>query len=400
MKKLIVFFFALTSAIHLFAQEDADYEELGGREINTITTAVPFLTIVPDARGASMGDAGVSTTPDANSIYYNAAKYAFAEKKVGFSLSYTPWLRELVDDINLAYLSGYYKFDNNQAMAVSLRYFSLGEVIFRDNADDPGFPVSPNEFSVAATYSRKLSENLSGAVTARYIRSDLTQGQFAQGRETQAGNSIAADIGVYWQKEVDMFDVDSKIAWGIAITNIGQKISYSVSNIEKDFIPTNLKFGPSFTFNIDEYNQISVALDINKLLVLTTPWYWPDSTDPATGKPAIRKGYDPDVSVIRGIIQSFYDAPDGFSEEIKEFSYSFGAEYWYNQQFSIRTGFFYEDKSKGNRKYFTVGAGVRYNVFGLDFAYLVPVGQLATSPLDDTLRFTLHFDFDAFNKQN
>lgn len=397
MKKLSFLLFVLALSTQLNAQNDADYDELGGREINTITTAVPFLTIVPDARGAALGDAGVSSSPDANSLYYNAAKYAFAEKKIGFSLSYTPWLRELVDDINLAYLSGFYKFDDNQAIGMSLRYFSLGEVIFRQNAEDEGYPVSPNEFSVAVSYSRKLSENLSGSVSARYIRSDLTQGQFAQGRETQAGNSIAADIGVYWQKEVDMFDVDAKVAWGVSVTNIGNKISYSVSNIEKDFIPTNLKIGPSVTFEIDEYNELSFMLDINKLLVPTNPWYWPDSTDPATGKPAIRKGYDPDVSVIRGMIQSFYDAPDGFSEEIREFSYSFGAEYWYNQQFSLRTGFFYEDKTKGNRKYFTIGAGVRYNVFGLDFAYLVPVGQLQTSPLDDTLRFTLHFDFDAFN---
>ncbi len=399
MKKLVFIFGILIVAFQLNAQDDPEYNELSGKELNTITTAVPFLTIAPDARGGSLGDAGVSTSPDANSIFWNAAKYAFAEKKMGFAVSYTPWLRELVDDINLAYLAGYFKFDNNQAIGFELRYFSLGEVIFRQDASDPGFPVKPNEFSVGATYSRKLSNTLSGAVTARYIRSDLTQGQYAQGVETNPGQAIAADIGIYWQKDVKLFAVDSRVSWGLSISNIGNKISYSSSNIDKDFLPANLRFGPTLDFNIDEYNSIAITLDINKLLVPTPPLYYPDSLGP-TGEPVIYKGRKDDVSPIGGLVQSFYDAPGGFNEEMREFTFSFGLEYWYNKQFSVRAGYFYEDKTKGNRKFFTLGAGIRYNVFGLDFAYLVPVGQLQTSPLDDTLRFTLHFDFEAFKKQN
>ncbi len=378
-------------------------EWLGQESINTITTAVPFLMIAPDARSGAMGDAGVSSTPDANSMHWNPAKYAFIEKDMGFSVSYSPWLRKLVNDINLAYLGFYKRIDDRQAVAATLLYFSLGDITFTDEMGNSLGTYRPNEFSIDGTYSRKLSNNLSGAVAARFIYSNLTQGQFVQGHETHAGTSIAADVSVYWQKEITMAKLDGIFAWGINISNIGAKISYT-DNAIRDFIPTNLRFGPSLTLDIDEYNTLSFMVDVNKLLVPTPPIYEVDDStgqqvvDPSTGKPIILKGKDPDVSVVTGMVQSFYDAPGGFSEEMSEFSFAIGAEYWYDKQFALRAGFFYEDKTKGNRKFFTVGAGLRYNVFGLDFSYLIPLEQ--HNPLENTLRFSLLFNFEGFKGQN
>ena len=387
--------------LNCYAQNTGEW--LGQDPINTITTAVPFLMIAPDARSSAMGDAGVSSTPDVNSMHWNPAKYAFIEKDMGFSVSYSPWLRKLVNDINLAYLGFYKRIDDRQTVAATLLYFSLGDITFTDEMGNSLGTYRPNEFSIDGTYSRKLSTNLSGAVAARFIYSNLTQGQFVQGHETHAGTSIAADVSVYWQKEITMAKLDGLFAWGINISNIGAKISYS-DNIIKDFIPTNLRIGPSLTLDLDEYNTISFMVDVNKLLVPTPPVYKVnDSTgqqevDPSTGKPIILKGKNPEVSVVTGMIQSFYDAPGGFSEEMREFSFAIGAEYWYDKQFALRAGFFYEDKTKGNRKFFTVGAGLRYNVFGLDFSYLIPLEQ--HNPLENTLRFSLLFNFDAFKGQN
>ena len=397
--KRVTVLFAFAIIFSQVSAQDPSYDELGGRQkdLNTITTAVPFLTIAPGARGGALGDAGVSTSPDANSMHWNPAKYAFIDGQMGFSVSYSPWLRKLVNDINLAYLTGYYRFDDQQVVAVALKYFSLGDIQFTDQNGDPLGIYQPNEFALSGTYSRKLATNLSGAVAARFIYSNLTLGQAVQGVETSAGTSIAADVSVYWEKEVDLFDVDAQLAWGVNISNIGNKISYSNTNIQKDFIPTNLRLGPRVTLDLDDYNSLSFMVDFNKLLVPTPPVYYPDSNNPADGTPAIHSGMDPNVSVIQGMIQSFYDAPGGFSEEIRELSYSVGTEYWYDNQFAIRGGFFYEDRSKGNRKFFTLGAGLRYNVFGLDVAYLIPLEQ--QNPLENTLRFTLHFDFEAFQQQ-
>ncbi len=402
MKLRLVMIIILNAALlNGYAQNTGEW--LGQDPINTITTAVPFLMIAPDARGSAMGDAGVSSTPDANSMHWNPAKYAFIEKDMGFSVSYSPWLRKLVNDINLAYLGFYKRIDDRQTVAATLLYFSLGDITFTDEMGNSLGNYRPNEFSIDGTYSRKLSNNLSGAVAARFIYSNLTQGQFVQGHETHAGTSIAADVSVYWQKEITMAKLDGLFAWGINISNIGAKISYTDNPI-KDFIPTNLRFGPSLTLDIDEYNTISFMVDVNKLLVPTPPIYKVnDSTgqqvvDPATGKPIILKGKDPNVSVVTGMAQSFYDAPGGFSEEMREFSFAVGAEYWYDKQFAIRAGFFYEDKTKGNRKFFTVGAGLRYNVFGLDFSYLIPLEQ--HNPLENTLRFSLLFNFEGFKGQS
>lgn len=376
-----------------------------GQDLNTITTAVPFLQIAPDARSGGMGEAGVSSTPDANSMHWNPAKYSYIENEMGFSLSYSPWLRALVSDINLAYLTGYKKLGNNQVVAGSLLYFSLGDITFTDIQGATIGNYRPNEFAISGSYSRMLTKNLSGAVTARFIHSNLTQGQSVGGASTKPGNSIAADIAIYSRHDVEFQNMEGFFAWGLNISNIGAKISYSDDNTQRDFIPTNLRVGPSLTLDIDEYNRLSFMVDINKLLIPTPPIY---ATDSLTGQPIyddngnqlIFKGKDPNVSVPVGMFQSFFDAPDGFNEEIRELSFAVGVEYWYDKQFAIRGGYFHEDRTKGNRKFFTLGAGLRYNVFGLDFAYLIPTGGQAKNPLENTLRFTLHFDFEAFQKQN
>ncbi len=380
------------------------YDQVDGKDrLNTITTAVPFLMIAPDARAGAMGDAGVASSPDASSMHWNPAKYAFVDKKMGFSLSFSPWLRKLVNDIYLGYLTGYYKIDDRQTVAMSLRYFSLGEILFTDEIGNPLNYYSPYEFSLDGTYARKFSEKWSGGIAARFIYSNLTQGQFVGGAESSAGISVAADVSIYYQNEIEMGAIDGVFAWGMNISNIGTKIAYNQTNIKKDFIPTNLRIGPSLKINIDEYNSMTFMIDVNKLLVPTPPIYLRnDSTGQfvtdASGEKVIYKGMNPEVSVVNGMVQSWYDAPGGFSEELREFSFSVGVEYWYNKLFAIRGGFFYEDKTKGNRKFFTLGAGLKYNVFGLDFAYLIPIEQ--QNPLENTLRFSLLFDFAAFSGQN
>jgi hypothetical protein len=372
-------------------------------DIRVITTAVPFMSIAPDARSGAMGEAGVATEPDANSMHWNPAKYAFIEKDFGFGISYSPWLRRLVNDINVAYVSGFGRIDDKSAVAGTLRYFSLGDITFTDEFGNDLGTYRPNEFALDATYSRKFSEFISGAVAARFIYSNLTQGQYVQGAETKPGTSIAADVAVYYQKPVSMGSTDGEVRWGINISNIGNKISYSSSTIKKDFIPTNFRVGAGLTVELDDYNSLAATLDVNKLLVPTPPVY---AVDDSTGQPVydqqgnlvIDMGLNPDVSPVQGLIQSWYDAPYGFSEEMREFSFAFGLEYWYAKQFSVRGGFFYEDATKGNRRFFTVGAGLRYNVFGLDLSYLIPVQQ--QNPLENTLRFTLVFNFDKSKKES
>lgn len=398
MKYKILLIGALASA---FISLNAHYNNLNGQSdnIRVITTAVPFLMIGPDARAGGLGDGGVATSADANSMHWNPAKYVRATEKQGFAISYTPWLRNLVNDINLAYVTYFNRLDRMNAIGFSLTYFTLGEIQFTDqNGESLGY-FKPNEFSFDGTYSRLLSDNLSLAVAARFIYSNLTAGQNVQGVETTAGISVAADIALYWQKDVDWFKtMDAQFAWGVNISNIGNKMSYTRSNIERNFIPTNFRFGPRLTLDLDDYNSLSFQLDINKLLVPTPPIYLTDSSgnlipDPGnSNKNVILKGMDPDVGVIQGMIQSWYDAPGGFSEELREFNLAFGAEYWYNHLFSVRAGYFWEDKTKGARQYVTLGVGLRYNVFGLDFSYLIPTSGVE-NPLQNTLRFSLLFNF-------
>ncbi len=387
MKQKILLLFIATV---LLLNSNAQNITKNGQELNVITTAVPLLMIGPDARAGGMGDGGVASSPDVNSMHWNPAKYSRIADDMGFSFSYTPWLRNLVNDINLAYVSFYKRINPMSTFATSLRYFSLGDITFTDNAGNPIGQFKPNEFAIDATYSRILTDNFSLAVAGRFIYSDLTQGQFVSGVETKPGISVAADIAMYWEDEVDWFkSMDATFAWGLNISNIGNKISYTRTNVEKDFIPTNLRIGPRLTLDLDDYNSLSFQLDINKLLVPTPPIY-SDSTD-ANGQYIIEKGMNPDVGPVQGMIQSWYDAPGGFSEEMREFSFAIGTEYWYTDVLALRGGFFYEDLTKGNRKYATLGVGIRYNVFGLDFSYLIPVTR-DQNPLQNTLRFSLMFN--------
>lgn len=377
---------------------------LNGAELNAIQTAVPFLTIAPDSRSGGMGDGGVATSPDVNSQHWNIGKYAFLDSKGGFAISYTPWLRNLIPDINLAYLSGFFRVDEQQVISTSLRYFSLGSITFTNIDGSFAGQYNPNEFAVDAGYSRLFTENFSGGIAFRFIRSDLTSGQqTSDGQDTKAGISFAADLGFYYQNQVNVGSSDGEWAAGISLTNMGTPISYSVDS-DKTPIPTNLRLGGRFTYNIDEYNSIAANLDINKLLVPSPPVF-NDSIYQETGELVVLRGKETPGSAVMGMVQSFYDAPGvlksdgGYSvvqEEFNEISYSIGVEYWYRQQFAIRSGYFHEHSSKGNRKYFTVGIGLKLNVFALDFAYLVPTnGQ--NSPLANTLRFTLGFDFADLN---
>ena len=378
---------------------------------NVITTAVPFVSIAPDARGGSMGDCGVSSEPDVYSMHYNPAKYVYLKDKLSFGLGYSPWLRNLVSDMNLAYLAGAYKINDRSAVAASLRYFSCGEIDFRDPNNNEMGKYSPNEWAFDATYSRMLGDYLSGAVSGRFIYSNLTQGQM---NDSRPGISVAADIGVYYKRPVEWFsDMDAEIAWGAAITNIGSKISYNGSSERRDFIPTTLRFGPTLKLGLDDYNTLAFTVDFSKLLVPTPPVIARDSMgrpiiDPNTNDYQILYGYDNNVSVVQGMIQSFYDAPGwgyntytnelvhygAFYEELCEINIGVGAEYWYNNVFGVRAGYFNETALKGNRKYVTLGASLKYNAFGLDVSYLIPVNTVAGSnPLENTLRFNLNFAF-------
>jgi hypothetical protein len=362
---------------------------------NTVTSAVPFLRISPDARSGAMGDVGVAISPDANAQFWNVGKIPFAPKKYGVSVTYTPWLKDLVPDIFLAYLSGYAKFgqENNQAISASLRYFNLGEINYTDNLGNPIGTGKPNEFSFDAGYSRKLSPNLSAGLSFRYIHSAIASGLTAvPGIDYRPGNAFGADLGLYYTKtkEIDEFR-NNNLSLGAVISNLGSKISYN--STRRDFLPINLGLGSAYTYQADAYNKVTFALDINKLLV---PTPLDSNTDLNQAYPDY---YIPEKSIVSGVLGSFGDAPDGMKEELKEYQVSLGAEYWYQNQFAVRAGYFYENKFKGDRKYFTVGLGVRYNVFNLNFSYLVPSGSSVNrNPLSNTFRFSLLFDFDEIKK--
>jgi long-subunit fatty acid transport protein len=382
------------STLTLVVRAQTSYGDLD--EFNTITTAVPFLTISPDARAGAMGDVGVSTLPDGASNHWNPAKFAFIGEGNGLSLSYTPWMSRLVPDISLAYISYYQSIGKRQTIATSLRYFSLGNITFRDDQGNYIGQFNPNEFAFDVSYALQLSDNLSAGVALRYIYSNLTGGQFVQGFQTRPGMSAAADLSVFYLS--DQFkagDMKAKWSWGMNISNIGAKISYTESG-NRDFLPANMRVGAGGFFEIDKYNKFNVHLELNKLLVPTPPQYEKDSTGQIVFNPdgtaKIAAGKDPNVPVIQGVFQSFSDAPGGIKEEMQEIAISLGGEYWYNDQFAVRAGYFHEHESKGNRKYFTMGAGFKLNVFALDVAYLIPATKTVKSPLENTLRFTMTFD--------
>ncbi|MDQ1332873.1 MAG: hypothetical protein QG576_908 [Bacteroidota bacterium] len=371
---------------------------LNAQELNAIQTVVPFLTIAPDSRAGAMGDVGVATSPDVYSMHWNPSKFAFIDGKGGVGISYAPWLRILVPDINIAYLTGYTRIDKKQVLSGSLIYSSLGDVQFTDIYGTLMMNFKPNELAVDAAYSRILTKNLSGGVAFRFIYSNLAGGSFINGESSKPGTSFAADISGYYQKKISLLKKDFHLGLGFNLSNIGSKMSYSDSQTS-DFIPMNMRLGAAGTINLDNYNKMTFTFDLNKLLVPTPPLYYnigevTEGGDTIkTALSEIKAGKDPNVAVPVAIFQSFFDAPDGLAEELKEITFSLGAEYWYNNQFAIRGGYFHENEIKGNRKYFTAGAGFRLSGFTVDFSYLMPLTQ--NHPLARTLRFSLSFDISA-----
>ena len=379
MKKLTF----LTMLVALSGTLCAQYSEIG-QEKNFISTGLPIILIAPDAISSGMGDVGVASTPDAYSSHWNNAKLAFIDGIAGVYTTYTPWLRKLkVGDMNLFYLAGYYRINDRSAAAASLTYFTLGDI---DNTDVEGNRIQtmhPNEFTFDVSYALKLNDNLSLGATGRFLRSDLTNGQTisdgTSNTSTKGANSLAADIGLYYQKEIDKAQ---SFALGACISNLGAKLSYSDDDNDKEFLPANLRIGGRYTNRIDEYNKISVMLDLNKLLVPTPPL-----RDDTTGWVDYNQ-----IGVIEGALRSFGDAPGGLQEELQEIQISAGAEYWYSETFAVRAGYFFEHANKGGRQYATVGVGIRYSYFTGDFSYLIPTTTISTNSLANTIRVSIGLD--------
>ena len=383
-------------------------QQLGGSDINTITTAVPFLLISPDSRSGAMGDAGVAISPDANSIHWNPAKLVFIDpsKDVGFSMSYSPWLRALVNDINLAYLSGYKRIDRLSTIGASLRYFSLGNITFTDNFGTTIRDFKPNEFAFDVVYSRKLGDNFSAGLAARYVYSNLTGGTSVGGADTKPGQSTAADLSLYYiSNSFNLVEKPSTIAFGTNISNIGAKMSYTEA-ATRDFIPTNFRLGTTLNMELDEFNKFSFSIDANKLLVPTNPYYHPTSGDIVSGR-------NPDIGVASGIFGSFTDAPGNvfedngsyyvesgsvLKEELNEINLSFGAEFLYSELFALRAGYFHEHPTKGNRRFISFGAGIKYKVLELDLSYILALTQ--ASPLANTIRFSIKLNMGSSGSKN
>lgn len=372
MKRFFLLTLLIALSISFYAQS---YDEL------KITTGVPFLTINPDARGGSMGDVGATTTSDITSIFYNPAKYSFAEQKAGLQISYSPWLTKISSDMSINYLAGYFKISENQAFAASLKYFRIGEIMFTDEYGQNITAVKPNELAISGAYSLKLNENLSGAINLKFIYSNLTGGINTNGTSSHAGIAAAGDLSFFYNKPIMIKSNDAEIRWGINLSNMGTKISYGT--IASPFIPANLRTGIGFKYYIDEFNTIELGVDLNKLMVPTP------ATFDTLGN--VVNGTDPEVGPTEGIIRSFYDGQN-FQEELHEIMIGTGLEYTYNNTVFLRGGLFYESPYKGGRRYVTTGVGFKFNVFNIDFSYLVPI--YSHSPLEATLRFTLSFYFN------
>jgi hypothetical protein len=373
LREALIFLVFAGSVLEVYSQDPvAQPGELVGQQ-RAITTAVPFIGITPDARHAALGEAGVATSADANAAYWNAGKLVFIDYDYGGSLSYTPWLGKIVNDMWISSLTGFYRINREQVVAASVKYFDLGEISFRGRANEPLGDFNPKEAAFDATYSRKLTENFAIGISGRYIFSNLT-GAFT-GPDAQAGNSVAADIGVYYQKLLQGGSRESMLSLGAQISNIGAKISYTDNN-NKDFLPTNLRLGGAYLTQLDAFNTLTFILDLNKLMV----------PSPGSGRDT--------VSLLSGMFGSFSDAPGGFKEELQEFTISTAVEYWYRHTFSGRIGYFNEHKDKGNRKYLTMGVGFRKDNFGIDIAYIVPTNQ-REHPLAETIRFTLLYQIGS-----
>lgn len=383
----ILTFLLLLLALHVSAQDQQNM-------FNPVQYSVPMLVIAPDARGGGMGDVGVATEADVNSQYWNPAKYPFCVARAGVGLSYTPWLRKIVSDINLANVSGFYRIGDYSAISGSLRYFSLGDVELWDNFSESlssgataNMTIKPYELAFDAAYSRMLSDYFSMAVGLRFIFSDIT---FDYTEESSPGKAFAADIAMYYNNYINIGRRECGLAVGLNISNIGSKINYGGTE-NPEFIPTNLRLGLNLTIPFDEYNRFSIAAEANKLLVPTYPMQGAEESGEEFRTRVQKEYYD--VSPIAGIFKSFHDAPNGFKEELQEIQWSLGAEYSYNDRFFIRAGYHHEHANKGNRKYITAGAGFKMSIFSIDAAYVFSTAQ--TNPLDQTMRFTLGFDLDG-----
>lgn len=355
---------------------------------NYISTGMPIILIAPDAVSSGMGDVGAASTPDAYSAHWNNAKFAFIEGSMGISTTFTPWLRNLkVGDMNLLYLGGYYHINPRSTVAASLTYFSLGDIDMTNVEGLKIMDLHPNEYAFDVSYALKLTDNLSLGATGRFLRSDLTNGQTINdgsgNSETHAANSLAADVGLYYQRPVSK---NEEIALGAFVSNLGAKLRYSEDNNNQEFLPANLRIGGRYTNRIDDYNKISVLFDVNKLLV-PTPKFRTYSQDSIQSLSEYNN-----IGVVAGAFQSFADAPGGLAEELQELQLSLGAEYWYAETFAVRAGYFFEHANKGGRQYATVGFGLRYNIFKFDFSYLVPTSRLSTNPLAHTIRISLSMD--------
>jgi hypothetical protein len=399
MKKSIAYItsaFLVTGAFGQSTIKDGTEFEI---QLNTITTAVPFLIIAPDSRASGMGDAGVATSPDANSFHWNTSKLAFSKEKAEFGISYSPWLKQLVDDIHLSYISGYTKLKNGHAVGGSMRYFSLGNISFTDEQGNLIRDFSPNEFELLGGYSFKLSDRNAIGFNGKFVYSNLTGGVAAGNVATKPGIAGAVDLSYsYFNEDIRVFDNDATLSFGASISNIGNKMAYTVG-ADRDFLPTNLRLGTALNMKFDEFNSITTTVDFNKLLVPTLP--------ARDGNGDVISGIDNNVGVTLGMLQSFYDAPGNtvfqedstvlvqkgsrFTEELKEINIGGGLEYWYSDILAIRGGFFYENRAKGARQYFTFGAGLYYSVFGIDVSYLAALSRV--NPLANTVRFSLKFKF-------
>ena len=358
-----------------------------GSNSTQIPTAVPFLLITPDSRSGAMGEAGVAISPDVNANFWNPSKLAFLDAHDDVSVSYSPWLRNLVPDVSLAYVSYAHKLDDRNTFGASLRYFNLGSIEETDASQNSLGVYSPNEFSIDGSFARKFGNEFSLGLSLRYIHSSLFNGTFSGNQTVKPGNAVAADVSLYYTKPMQEFGKEATFSFGTNISNIGSKMSYT-DNGTKYFLPTNWRLGIANTLNLDQYNQLTFALDLNKLLVPTPPIRDADGN--------IIKGKDDNVSVPAGIFGSFTDAPNGFSEEMQEITISPGIEYWYNKVFALRAGYYYQNPNKGGLHYFTLGTGLRYDIFAFDFSYIAASQQ--NSPLANTLRFTLMLNFGGSSK--
>jgi len=403
--KLKLYIFIFTAVLLAFSSSaqviNTNKDLLGQR--NVITTAAPFLLISPDSRSAAMGDLGVATSADASSIHWNPSKLAFIDGDAGIAISAAPWLRQLVPDIWFYYMSGYKKIDDKSTVAMSLRYFTLGDIQFTDQVGNPTGNYEPKEFSLDGAYARKLSKNLSLGIALRFVFSDLARGQVGtSGSEIKAGTAGAGDISMTYMNDIKIGEKDFDFTIGGNISNIGNKITYT-TEANRDFIPVNLRLGTFWKTQLDEYNEIGFGVDFNKLLVPTPQYIYVQTNDGTQdsiypdGSRVIQDKIIDDVPLIQGMLSSFGDAPGGFGEELREFTVSVGAEYWYAKQFALRAGYFHEAETKGARRYATFGVGLKYKVFQIDAAYLQPFTQ--RHPLQNTIRFSLLFDIDAFKDQ-